>query len=89
MATPTLKQLWKRAPTSGGGQAGGGGGEGGGGQGAAAPITIDVDASTAMATKEPSQKKPLELDDSLPKPATASDASVTVVVVDDKVREVG
>ena len=80
MAAPTLKQLWKRAPTAP--SAEGGTAEGGGD----APVVVD-DAD-AMA-KEPSQKQQ-QLDDSgslQKKPPAAADASITVVTVDEKVRE--
>ena len=78
MAAPTLKQLWKRAPTAP--SAGGGGGDGG----AVPPLVDGVDANAA---KEPSQLVVVE-GDSLRKPApAAADASCTAMVVDDTVRE--
>jgi hypothetical protein len=84
MAAPTLKQLWKRAPTAPSAQ-------GGEGQ-VPPPLAVDADAAVMMATKEPSQlivegdsgnpQKPPAVDAAAAAAATA-DASVTVMVVDD------
>lgn len=83
MAAPTLKQLWKRAPTAPSA-------EGGVVQGGDVPLVVDVDAD-AMAAKEPSQKQQLvDVDDDSgnhqKKAPSSADAAVMVVTVDDKVR---
>ena len=77
MAAPTLKQLWKRAPTAP--SAAQGGGE------AAPSLVAGADADAMMATKEPSQLVVRGDSGSPQKPpaAATADASVTVMVVDD------